>query len=270
MIKNIFYTLSTRTVIHHSIIAFISVMVLASCGSGRKAVSAKSSGAYTATEKIEGVKSDGHFTAPSGISSHTHRLLDEANSWIGVPYRYGGTSRRGVDCSGFVLLMYQRALDIDLPRNSAMQQEYCRSIERKKLREGDLIFFTSSQSKNISHVGIYIGNDRMVHASTSKGVIVTSLSQPYYVKHLHSYGRVPQYEAMLSTTDSKADLQIPTAKVESPQPNTDEKNKTRKAIRTTVATDIPPATKAAMERNRQKVLNSIIEQKADSIFSTKQ
>lgn len=118
-------------------------------------------------------------------------LVKEARRWIGTPYRYGGNDRKGIDCSGFVMSVFMDAAGVALPRTSATQAEYCREIPKKKLQPGDLVFFsTSTRGGKVSHVGLYIGNDKMIHASASRGVIESGLNENYYVTHYHSSGRV--------------------------------------------------------------------------------
>ncbi len=100
-------------------------------------------------------------------------LYSELATWLGVPYN----DRRGVDCSGLVCQVYLKVYNKKLQRNSAkIYEQNCREIARKKLREGDLVFFATGKDKRrISHVGIYLKDDRFIHASSSKGVVVSSL-----------------------------------------------------------------------------------------------
>ena len=114
-------------------------------------------------------------------------LIQKAESWIGVPYSYGGESRRGVDCSAFVQLLYSE-FGIDLPRTSSEQYNYTRKIDYSEKDIGDLIFFKNKGQ--INHVGIYIGDEIMIHSSTSKGVMKQSLSDPYYKNKYAGTGRV--------------------------------------------------------------------------------
>lgn len=118
-------------------------------------------------------------------------LVKEASNWIGVPYNYGGMSQEGTDCSGFVMQIFVACTDIALPRNSRAQHEFCEIIAKEDLIPGDLVFFaTGSDINRVSHVGFYIGNGEMIHASSSRGVIISSLSQNYYTKRFHSAGRI--------------------------------------------------------------------------------
>ena len=119
-------------------------------------------------------------------------LYSELATWLGVPYKYAGNDRRGVDCSGLVCQVYLKVYNKKLQRNSAkIYEQNCREIARKKLREGDLVFFATGKDKRrISHVGIYLKDDRFIHASSSKGVVVSSLENPYFVRTYIASGRV--------------------------------------------------------------------------------
>ncbi|MDD4514490.1 NlpC/P60 family protein [Massilibacteroides sp.] len=120
-------------------------------------------------------------------------LYNAGAHWIGTPHRLGGMNRRGVDCSGFVNILYQDIYGIKLARSSAeMLKKNCRKVSRGKLREGDLVFFQTGRGKKKTpnHVGIYLKNGRFIHVSTSRGVMVSSLSEPYYMRTWITGGRV--------------------------------------------------------------------------------
>lgn len=122
-------------------------------------------------------------------------LYREAASWMHVPHKDGGTSRNGTDCSFLVYSIYKTVYHKTLERNSAaMLNKNCKKIKRRKLKEGDLVFFnTSSKSRSdtyISHVGIYLKENKFLHASTSKGVNVSDLDEDYYRKAWVCGGRV--------------------------------------------------------------------------------
>ncbi|MFA5322109.1 MAG: NlpC/P60 family protein [Smithella sp.] len=111
-----------------------------------------------------------------------------ATGFIGAPYRFGGSSLKGIDCSSFVQKIY-RIFDIPLPRKASEQSKVGISISREHLTEGDLVFFHTNRS--LGHVGIYIGNNEFVHASSrSKGVRIDSLDTPYYQKRFQRAVRV--------------------------------------------------------------------------------
>ena len=108
-------------------------------------------------------------------------LYNFVDHWMGVPYCYGGMSMKCTDCSGFVLNLYQEVYHIELPHTAVKQFEMSRKIKQKDLREGELVFFDTDQGKEtISHVGVYLGNNKFVHASSSKGVRIDDLDEKYY------------------------------------------------------------------------------------------
>jgi lipoprotein Spr len=112
---------------------------------------------------------------------------------MGTPYRYGGSNRRGIDCSGFAAMLYREVYGKPLAASSAGMLKYnCRKVRRSALREGDLVFFRTDRGnkKEPNHVGVYLKNDKFVHASTSSGVRVSSLSEPYYLRSWITGGRV--------------------------------------------------------------------------------
>jgi lipoprotein Spr len=113
---------------------------------------------------------------PSSNSS----LEQLAKSWIGTPYVFGGSSRSGTDCSGYVMQLYKEHYGISLPHNAGQMYDDSRgsSVSRGSLQEGDLVFFGSFWK--IDHVGIYLKGDRFTHASSSKGVMISPMSDNYW------------------------------------------------------------------------------------------
>ncbi|QFI53982.1 NlpC/P60 family protein [Aeromonas simiae] len=101
--------------------------------------------------------------------------------WRGVPYRMGGNSRAGLDCSAFTQLAYQQVFGLSLPRTTTSQANLGQPITRSQLRHGDLVFFKTGW--NQYHVGVYTGAGEFIHASTSKGVIRSRLDNVYWRKH---------------------------------------------------------------------------------------
>src|SRR5699024_7906684 len=102
-----------------------------------------------------------------------HALLTYYNQWAGVPYRYGGTNKNGIDCSAFVKQTMASVSDLSLPRTTRAQAQRGRSVALDDLNAGDLVFFRTSGGNR--HVGIYIGDDRFMHASSSVGVTISNL-----------------------------------------------------------------------------------------------
>jgi len=120
---------------------------------------------------------------------HNGRLYDFINQWMGAPYHFGGLARDGVDCSGLVYLLQQQVYDIgDIPRTTTLQVDYINSKNEDELKEGDLVFF-KIHSRRISHVGIYLGNNRFAHAS-ARGVAISSLDDAYYKRYFYRGGRM--------------------------------------------------------------------------------
>ena len=113
-----------------------------------------------------------------------------AKTFVGTPYRSGGTSYKGVDCSGFVVAVY-REFDIRLPRTSLDQSCIGEHVDHSKMKPADLIFFTTSRKKSVSHVGIYIGRGKFIHASTSdRKVRIDTLSDHYFRNRFTTARRV--------------------------------------------------------------------------------
>ena len=117
-------------------------------------------------------------------------LLQKIDEWWGTPYVLGGSSKRGVDCSYFTLDVMNAIYNTNLKRTAAEQYTQSEKIDWSDLKEGDLIFFKTDGRSSISHVGIYMTNNKFAHASTSQGVTISDLSEPYWQKRLYSLGRV--------------------------------------------------------------------------------
>jgi lipoprotein Spr len=121
-------------------------------------------------------------------------LYNTCSSWIGVRYRHGGNTKNGVDCSGFISAIYKQVYSIGLERNTAnILKKNCTPVGKHNLREGDLVFFKTTGSgnrKTPTHAGIYLKNGRFIHAASSRGVVVNSLSETYYVRTWITGGRI--------------------------------------------------------------------------------
>ncbi|KQR95373.1 hydrolase Nlp/P60 [Chryseobacterium sp. Leaf180] len=143
-------------------------------------------------------------------SQKIDQILTEAQTYIGTPYRYGGMTRSGIDCSAFVLSVFGAAAGLSLPRVAASQSQEGESVAKENLQKGDLIFF--SHGRRISHVGIVenvteTGEVMFIHAATSKGVMVSSLNDSYWGPKYRSAKRVitengDSYNNFASTTTS--------------------------------------------------------------------
>ncbi len=108
------------------------------------------------------------------------QLKDQLEQWRNTPYRYGGMDRHGIDCSGFVYRTFSDRFNIQLPRTTSEQTQIGTRINQDDLMPGDLVFFKTGSGKSGLHVGIYDTNNAFIHASTSKGVIRSSLNNGYW------------------------------------------------------------------------------------------
>jgi len=122
-------------------------------------------------------------------------LYKEAATWLHVPHVDGGTSRNGTDCSFLVQTIYKTVYHKNIERNSAaILKNNCRKINRNQLKEGDLVFFntsiTSKSKTYVNHIGIYLKDNKFLHASTYKGVMVSDLNEVYFRKAWVCGGRV--------------------------------------------------------------------------------
>ncbi|ERM60816.1 C40 family peptidase [Vibrio cyclitrophicus] len=114
--------------------------------------------------------------------------LSVYEQWKGVPYHFGGTSFRGIDCSAFVQIAVQNATQQALPRTTKDQSKQGVEIAYEQARSGDLVFFKTSPK--VRHVGVYLGNKQFLHASTSKGVIISRLDNPYWASKFWHFRRI--------------------------------------------------------------------------------
>lgn len=117
-------------------------------------------------------------TVSAANAASPSEIKTQAYNYIGTPYATGGTTSKGFDCSGFIQQVFQDQ-DIDLPRTTSQQYQQGTTVSKSDLETGDLVFFNTS-GNGVSHVGIYIGSNQFIHSSTSNGVSVSSINDPYY------------------------------------------------------------------------------------------
>lgn len=125
------------------------------------------------------------------------KMFEFIDDWYGTPYRLGGTTKKGVDCSAFSQFLFTSVYGLSIPRTAREQYNLTNRISRTELKEGDLIFFNTRGG--VSHVGVYLQNNKFVHASTSGGVMISDIFDEYWVKRFVGVGRLKDRESVVST-----------------------------------------------------------------------
>lgn len=175
--------MSTRTPFY--CVLFVLLGLLAGCSSSEHAQQLSAS----TLDKHLPVR---HQQAQTQPLSDTQRLraslMQVFQEWEGSPYRYGGETKAGIDCSAFVQKAFLEAQNLTLPRTTWTQVQYGKKVNYDQAKLGDLVFFKTSRSSR--HVGIYLGNKQFMHASTSKGVIISQLNNPYWASKFWHFRRI--------------------------------------------------------------------------------
>ena len=125
------------------------------------------------------------------------KMFEFIDDWYGTPYRLGGTTKKGVDCSAFSQFLFASVYGLSIPRTAKEQYSLTNRISRTELKEGDLIFFNTHGG--VSHVGVYLQNNKFVHASTSGGVMISDIFDEYWVRRFIGIGRLKDRESVVST-----------------------------------------------------------------------
>ncbi len=164
------------------LLIFIFLISAFGCGTRRSVTSTSSS-----SKGIEEKYAQTLGVSKSDISNK--KLYSFIDEWDGVPYQYGGKTKKGVDCSGFTTILIRNVYDKEISGSSQSISKQCNSISKEKLKEGDLVFF-KIDSKDVSHVGVYLQNNKFVHATTKAGVMINDLDETYYKKYFSGGGKL--------------------------------------------------------------------------------
>ena len=162
---------------------------IASCSTNSK-ISKQTTNKHISIKEIEETEAKGKIEVqkPKKKISIKHKLETHYNQYKAVPYKYGGTSIKGFDCSGFVQFTYKNIFNISLPRTTRLMLNEGTAIKKTQLRIGDLVIFRTS--KRYRHVGIFMGDNQFMHVSTKKGLMKSNLNNPYWLKHYLTSRRI--------------------------------------------------------------------------------
>lgn len=133
------------------------------------------------------------------------KIMNQYATWKGVRYRMGGTTKKGVDCSGFVQLTFKEQFGVKLPRSTREQQKIGEKIAKTDLINGDIVVFNAGSTGR--HVGIYIGNNKFVHASTSIGVTISDMNDRYWKNRFNEARRVLKPTTIAAASSIKPELE---------------------------------------------------------------
>jgi len=131
-----------------------------------------------------------NYINPDVPLTFRERILLEVIKYLDAPYKYGGNSNDGIDCSGFTRQIFLNSFSIELPRSAREQFEVGEKVDKDDLEFGDLVFFNTSRRSKPGHVGIYIGDNQFVHSSRKLGVTISSLNEKYYAKRYYGARRI--------------------------------------------------------------------------------
>lgn len=149
---------------------------------------------FAQTEETSDVQKIFDFFYKKGVdisNSVNYFLYEEVFKWYNTPYRYAGNTLSGIDCSGFVKMIYNKVFEKILNGGSRDIFTLCNEVPKEELQEGDLVFF-NIRGNGISHIGVYLMEGKFAHASTQLGVIVSDLSDDYYKRTFFKAGRLKE------------------------------------------------------------------------------
>ncbi len=171
-----------KTVLKYSILS-ICFFYFFSCKHHRTSTKSSESSNHSIRKK---------YAEKLGVSESeikNEKLYQFINDWYGVKYKYGGKDKAGVDCSGLTAALYLTVYKKTISSNTKDLVGEVKKVKESDLKEGDLVFFNTN-GKSISHVGVYLQNNKFVHASTKKGVMISDMNEPYFKQTYVSSGKV--------------------------------------------------------------------------------
>ena|ERR1700741_1904694 len=178
---------------HFYWLILISSLLFASCGSHKEATSSSKEEHHSEKSASGSKKIAGKYAELVGVSAkdinENIQLYSFIDDWYGTPYKYGGKSKNGIDCSNFTCTLYKEVYNKPISGTSSSLYDQCRSVSKNDLKEGDLVFF-KIEKNSISHIGVYLQNNKFVHATTKKGVMIDDLDEAYYKKYFYKAGRI--------------------------------------------------------------------------------
>ncbi len=164
-----------------------AALVLTACHSRKAAMKSSTGSYYKPSSSVAQKYADMMNVSKSDIQNG--KLYSFINDWYGTPYQYGGMTKSGTDCSGFVFQLQQQVYGVTLPRSTGDQVNVIKRKYEEQLQEGDLVFW-DYDGKKFSHVGVYLQNGYVVHASTKKGVMIVKLHDPSMYKYFSRCGSI--------------------------------------------------------------------------------
>lgn len=173
--------------LRYFLLPVLVLTLFASCRGSRKAHKSAENTTEVALNKAFATEYSAKLGIP--VPENANKLLiTNTYNWMGVPYKYGGNDKNGVDCSGLINNLYPLVYQLKVPRVSAQMHKEASPVEKNNLKEGDLVFFRIN-TREVGHAGIFLFGDYFVHASTSRGVIISRLSESYWSKYFVGGGR---------------------------------------------------------------------------------